>query len=213
MSRYGLRKAPVPLDVLPDRLLESARLHVRPPRAGDHAAWAAVRGRNREFLAPFEPVWPEDCLSQSFFTRRLEKQAACWHAGQSYSFLIFRKDGSPEQDGGLVGGVNINNVMRGAAQFAALGYWLAEDSQGQGYMGEALRLIIGFSFGELRLHRLNAGCLPVNARSQNVLRRLGFQEEGFARGYLEIAGKWQDHVLFGLTVEEWKEKLAAEKKA
>ena len=176
---------------MPDVRLEGRRLVVRPPQQKDAAAWIDVRGRNQAFLAPWEPAWPDDALTPDFFRRRLARQAEEWRKGRGHGFLIFAGDD-------LVGGININNVVRGAAQFGSLGYWLAQDAQGKGYMREALSLVIAYGFSDLRLHRFNAACLAANERSRKLLLGLGFREEGFAAQYLKIADKWEDHVLFGL---------------
>ena len=71
-------------------------------------------------------------------------------------------------------------------------------------MGEALRLIIEFCFGQLALHRMDAACLPHNEASQKLLRRAGFTQDGYARKYLKIKGEWHDHLLFSLLVEDHK---------
>lgn len=189
----------LPKNIFPDVRLEGSRIVLRPPAAGDWPQWHDVRHRNFDYLAPFEPEWPEDCLTEPFFLRRLEFQLAEWRLGRSYAFLIFDRDGEA-----LIGGINLNNVCRGAAQFGSLGYWLDRDRQGHGYMTEALGLIAGFAFDELKLHRINASCLPYNERSRRLLLRLGFGEEGYALKYLQINGQWQDHLLFGLPVEAWK---------
>ncbi len=101
--------------------------------------------------------------------------------------------------------MNINNICRGSARHASLGYWIAQKYQSQGYMSEAMRLSIKFCFETLHLHRINASCLLHNERSKNLILRAGFAEEGMAKKYLKIDGKWQDHLLFGLTVEDWEE--------
>ncbi len=184
--------------LLPALTLQGPRLYARPPRVDDARLWAAVRGRDRSFLKPYEPHWPEDCLSPDFFGRRLARQTREWHEDRAYAFLLFGR-----RDDTLLGGVNINNVCRGAAQYASLGYWLARDQQGHGYMREALTMIVDFGFRKLKLHRFNAACLPDNERSRRLLLRLGFTEEGFAARYVQIDGRWQDHRLFGLNVEDW----------
>lgn len=181
---------------LPPVVLMGARVYVRPPGAYDAGAWSSVRGLNEAMLRPLEPTWPDDCLSADFFARRLRRQARDWVHDSAYSFLIFR------QDGMLIGGINLNHVARGAAQSASLGYWLDESHQGQGYMREALALVMDYALEALNLHRLNAACLPDNKRSVRLLRGLGFTEEGFAKEYYRIDGVWQDHILFGFTKTE-----------
>ena len=184
---------------LPPIILQGERLFLRPPAISDWQQWSKVRARNQEFLTPFEPSWPENCLNQDFFEKRLKKQTNDWYAGRSHSFLIFEN-----KNAALIGGININNVNRGAAQQATLGYWLDHKEQGNGFMTEALSLIIDFGFDELDLHRFNAGCLLDNEKSRNLLLRVGFEEEGLARKYVKINGKWRDHRLFGLPVESWR---------
>jgi ribosomal-protein-alanine N-acetyltransferase len=157
-----------------------------------------VRAANREALQPFEPTWPENCLTRDFFQRRIQRQHRDWQHGCAYAFLIFEKFGDT-----LIGGININNVARGAAQYATLGYWLAQDWRGHGYMKEAGHLICEFAFDDLELHRLNAACVPENAPSQHMLLKLGFQREGYAPKFLQIDGQWRDHILYGLPVEDY----------
>lgn len=186
---------------LPDICLDGFRVYLRPPALTDYRPWSELRERNQFHLRDFEPEWPKDALSKDFFMRRLARQIKNWERDQGYAFLIFSK-----QTQAVIGGININNVCRGAAQFASIGYWLDHDHQGEGYMTEALRLVLNHAFGSLRLHRINASCLPHNEKSIALLIRLGFHEEGFAEKYLEIAGKWQDHKLFGMNADRWARK-------
>lgn len=178
--------------------LLSDRLRLRAARLSDYPQWAQVRGRNRDYLKPYEPAWPEQSLEKDFFQRRVQRLNHDWNADRSYAFLIFEHT----QDR-LIGGININNVTRGAAQCATLGYWLDEAQQGQGYMTEAARLALDFAFYGAGLARMNAATLVHNVKSQAMLKRLGFDEEGFAKAYIQIDGLRQDHVLFGLNIDDF----------
>ena len=173
--------------------LAGKRLYLRTPKLDDYSAWQAVRERNKEFLTPFEPQWADDALSEAFFKRRLGRQHQEMIAHRGAFFLIFSKDRDD-----IIGGLNLNNIQYGAARCCSFGYWLDEEKQGQGYMYEAVALAIDYAFNILKLNRINAACLPDNHRSVNMLLRHGFEEEGFAKKYLQINGKWQDHRLFGL---------------
>lgn len=186
----------------PDIELESARVYMRPPTMEDWPQWAKVRGENKDYIQPFEPTWATHALDQDFFQRRIMRQARDWELGQANAFLIFKKN-----DMHLIGGMNINNICRGAAQFAALGYWIDQAHEGQGYMAEAMSLTLEYCFETLGLHRVNASCLPKNERSKKVLLRAGFKEEGMAEKYLKINGAWRDHQLFGLPIEDWSKTL------
>ena len=171
---------------------------LRPAIPQDCEEWISVRRRNQVYLTPYEPTWPSDALTQEFFMRRVMRLSRDWQEDRAYSFLIFDQD-----DTGLIGGININNVTRGPAQYATLGYWIDQDRQGQGYMRQAGFEVLRFSFEKLRLGRMNAACMPHNLRSKNLLLKLGFTEEGFARRYLQINGNREDHVLFGLNREDF----------
>jgi ribosomal-protein-alanine N-acetyltransferase len=165
---------------------------LRPPVLADHAEWATLREASREFLTPWEPSWPADDLGRSAFRRRLRRYADDLRADAGYAFFIFRK-----ADNVLIGGVTLANIRRGVAQAGSVGYWMGRPYAGHGYMTAAVRALIPFAFDTLRLHRLEAACIPTNAGSIRLLEKTGFVREGYAREYLCINGIWQDHVLFG----------------
>jgi ribosomal-protein-alanine N-acetyltransferase len=173
------------------------RIYLRHPEDRDWRPWADLRAESRAFLTPWEPTWPIDALTRESFRRRLRRYGIDWREDAGYSFFIFRQG-----DNALVGGVTLGNVRRGVAQSGTLGYWIGQPYARHGYMTDALRTILAFSFQTLQLHRLEAACLPTNLASQGVLRKLGFTQEGYARRYLRINGAWCDHLLFGLLAEE-----------
>lgn len=173
--------------------LSGARLYLRPPELRDYQAWSELREASREFLAPWEPTWPDDDLSRDAYRRRLRRYQRDAREDLGYAFFLF-----DAQTDALIGGLTLSNLRRGVTQSAALGYWTGEPFAGQGYMTEAVRAVASHVFEDLHLHRLEAACLPSNERSKRLLRRVGFQEEGFARAYLRINGAWRDHILFAL---------------
>jgi [ribosomal protein S5]-alanine N-acetyltransferase len=164
---------------------------LRAPQMSDHAEWSALRAASRDFLTPWEPTWPADDLTRAAFRRRIRRYAEDQRSDLAYPFFIFRKT-----DSVLVGGLTLANIRRGCAQAASLGYWMGAVYAGQGYMTAAVATILPFAFGTLRLHRVEAACIPDNEISIRLLEKTGFQREGFARQYLCINGIWQDHLLF-----------------
>jgi [ribosomal protein S5]-alanine N-acetyltransferase len=172
-------------------------IYLRPPSANDFPEWATLREQSRAFLTPWEPIWPTDDLTRAAFRRRLRRYAEDQRNDLAYSFLIFRS-----QDNALVGGLTLANVRRGVAQAGSIGYWIGAPFARQGLMTAALRALIPFSFGHLRLHRLEAACIPTNKPSIALLKKTGFQREGYARQYLCINGIWQDHLLYGRLKED-----------
>lgn len=182
-------------------ILVGERVVLRAPRAGDYPAWLALRRASREFLKPFEPRWGDADLAHKVYTARLRRARHEVKAGTDYTFFIFLPQAGGKEV--LTGGITLSNVRRRAAQFANLGYWMGQDFAGQGLMSEAVRLVVAYAFDSLSLHRIHAAFLPGNMASRRVLEKNGFGEEGYATNYLQIDGKWADHVLFGLTRERY----------
>ena len=198
------RFADVPLSLSGMTRIAGRRVFLRAPSMDDWADWAVLRARSRAFLTPWEPTWPEDSLSRDHFRRRLRQQIREWRAGEAYGLFVFTNDFRR-----LVGGINLSNVRRGVAQAAAVGYWMGQPYAGQGLMTDALRATLPFAFDELRLHRLEAACLPHNEPSKGVLTKVGFHEEGLARQYLRINGQWADHLLFALLRADYDQLMRA----
>ena len=166
---------------------------LRPPRASDHEAWAALRQASHAYLQPWEPIWPEDDLTRAAYKRRLSIYAREMDAGNAWPFFIFA-----DSDQALVGAITLSNVRRGVAESGTLGYWVGQAHAGRGYATAAVRAVVAHAFDDLKLHRVEAACVPTNHASRRVLEKAGFTLEGRARAYLKINGAWADHLLFGV---------------
>jgi len=188
MALFGLTRT-----VNPEPLLRGYGLYLRPATPADFQAWSRLRATSRGFLAPWEPTWPDDDLTQAAFRRRLKRQEDDIARDEAYPFLIF--DQTSDE---LLGGVTLGGVRRGVSQTGTLGYWMGAPHAGEGRMTRAVAATVEFAFAKLRLHRVEAACIPDNAPSIALLERNGFGREGYARGYLKIDGAWRDHVLFAL---------------
>lgn len=175
----------------PVTTIEGADVVLRTPQMADFEEWASLRERSRSFLVPWEPTWPMDDLTRPAFRRRLKRYGEDQRADQSYAFFVFRRS-----DGALVGGLTLANVRRGVAQAGSIGYWVGQPFARQGHMTAAVRTVVPYAFSALRLHRVEAACIPTNVASMRLLEACGFSREGYARRYLCIAGTWQDHVLY-----------------
>jgi ribosomal-protein-alanine N-acetyltransferase len=173
--------------------VDGERVTLRFPRAIDFDEWARLREASRNFLTPWEPTWASDELTRGAYRRRLRRYADDIRADHAYAFFAFLRG-----NGALVGGLTLSGVRRGVTQSCSLGYWMGEAHAGRGLMTDAVRAIVPYVFETLRLHRLEAACLPTNEPSKRLLRRVGFTEEGYARQYLRIDGAWRDHVLFAM---------------
>ena len=150
---------------------------------------------NRDFLAPWEPIRDEDSFT-------VEGQRAAIGSGlERYRQGITVPRVILDEEGHVAGRITLNEIVRGAFQSCHLGYWLSAAANGRGLATAAVRDMIRVAFGELGLHRIQAGTLPHNVRSQRVLERTGFVRFGVAPAYLKITGQWQDHALYQITNE------------
>ncbi len=171
--------------------LETERLSLRLPTHSDHRAWATLREESRDFLTPWDPVWSPEALSRRAFTTRDYLASRAEAAGTAVPLFLVRR-----ADSMLIGGVTLDNIRRGPAQAGTVGYWVGAPFARQGYMREALEALVHYAFAELDLSRLEAGCLPENRASRGVLEKTGFKYEGVAQSYLQINGRWRNHVLY-----------------
>ena len=172
-------------------VLRHGHVRLQAPSVSDFEEWMKLRRLSRDFLTPWEPLWSEQEFSKFNFRARIKHYQQQIKNDTGYPFFIFH-----HEQGHLMGAITASNVRRGVAQMCSVGYWIGEHYARRGHMGEALAAITDYAFGNLGLHRVEAACLPSNAASIKLLKRGGFVQEGIARKYLQIAGKWQDHLLF-----------------
>lgn len=171
--------------------LKGERVILRAPRSSDYLEWAALRRESRAFLEPWEPRWSDNELDREGWRRRLRRYREDFVAGTALAYLIFEK-----ATGQMVGGITMGNIRYGVSQSAQIGYWTGERHAGRGYMQDAVRTLVAHAFGTMRLHRIEAACIPGNVRSIRVLEKAGFTREGLLRSYLRINGVWQDHYIY-----------------
>ncbi len=174
-----------------EAVLETERLLLRPPQMRDFEAWARLRRESRAFLTPWEPAWARDHLTQRAFRTRVLWAERSIRQGEAWPLFLFRR-----KDGQIVGGLTLSNVRRHPADAGTLGYWVGAPYARQGYMTEALAALREHAFWNLDITRLEAACLPDNVASRRLLERCGFRYEGMAEAYLQINGRWRDHVLY-----------------
>lgn len=159
--------------------------------AADAAELAELERLNTEFLAPWQPVRPSSFQTVEGQRKGIEEVLRYYERGMAIPHVIVDRDR-------IVGRVTITNIVRYAFQSCNLGYWVAEAENGRGHATAAAAAMIRLAFDDLGLHRIEAGALPHNLASQRVLERNGFERFGLAPAYLQIGGRWQDHVLFQL---------------
>ncbi len=165
------------------------------PESDDAGALARFYESNRAHLKPWEPSRPDAFYTEAYWTERICLGQTDFMEERAAAFIFGARDASADE---IIGVINLTQITRGPLNACMLGYAISHTAQGQGYMTEALRHVIQWAFDVLKLHRIHAGYLPTNTRSAQVLRRLGFNVEGYQRDYLYIDGAWRDHIQTGL---------------
>jgi [ribosomal protein S5]-alanine N-acetyltransferase len=179
--------------------LRGWRVVLRTLTEDDYDAWHEVRRRCRDWLVPWEPrpagapATPEDRAS---FSARCAARERERQMGSGYGFGIF-------VGGRMAGEVTLSSIQRGPFQNGFVGYWVDRDLAGNSIAPESVVVILRFAFEDLGLHRLEIAIVPRNRPSRRVVEKLKLREEGVALRYLEIDGRWEDHVRYAMTAEEW----------
>lgn len=169
---------------------------LRPVAVSDAAAWRSARQRNAAWLVRWDATVPPgaDPRSSTFraLVRRLRRAA---RDGTTYPFAV-------EVNGAFAGQLTVNNIVRGSAQFASVGYWLDQEYAGRGVMPRAVAMAIDHCFTTAGLHRIEICIRPENTNSLRVVEKLDIREIGYAPLFLHIDGDWRDHRIYAITKEE-----------
>lgn len=171
--------------------IETERMVLRPPQHSDFRAWSELRRRGREFLAPWEPTWAHDHLRRKSFTNRVYWAHRSISGDTALPLFLTRRS-----DGVLLGAITLDNIRRGPSQAGTCGYWIGQEFARHGFMAEALNAVVHYAFTSLDLSRIESACLPENVASRAVLEKCGYKYEGVAQSYLQINGRWRNHVLY-----------------
>jgi ribosomal-protein-alanine N-acetyltransferase len=171
--------------------VETERLTLRIPEHSDWKQWSELRATSAEFLSKWEPIWATDHLSRRAFTNRVYWAQRAEAQGNALPMLLVRRE-----DQQLLGALTLDNIRRGPAQSGTFGYWIGQPFARNGYMREAILALTHHAFARMDLSRLEAACLPENVASRGVLEKCGFKYEGVAQSYLQINGRWRNHVLY-----------------
>lgn len=186
-------------------LITTERLFIRLASQEDISAILNYYTDNKIYLTPFYPTWTENFFTYEYWHKQVEKNIYSFINDISLKLFM-----SPNTDKTkIIGSINFSNFVRGAAQHCNLGYSVAQAEQGKGYMSEGVKAAIDYVFQELNMHRVMANYMPHNQRSGNLLKRLGFVVEGYARDYLLINGQWEDHILTSLTNSNYQLTVAS----
>jgi ribosomal-protein-alanine N-acetyltransferase len=177
-------------------ILDSRGVRLRPVSAADRRQWREVRQRNAAWLQPWDATVPPGSTARprtfGSMVRSMRRSAA---AGHQLPFAI-------EIEGNFVGQITVNNVIRGSAQFASVGYWIDERVANRGVVTRAVAMVVDHCFGPVGLHRIEVAIRPENHASLRVVDKLEIPLLGLASAYLHINGDWRDHLIFAITREE-----------
>ena len=178
--------------------IRGPRLVLRRMGAEDAPAVAEIYQYNRNALEPYMPLMDPGAFTVEGQQARIQDDQHRWDADLGYAYAMV-------VDGRIMGRVALSNIVRGAWQNATLGYWVDTRYQGQGFCTEAVAGALASAFTALGLHRVQAAIMPHNRPSLRVVEKLGFYQEGLAPRYLKIHGAWQDHLIWSMTTESFRQ--------
>ena len=178
------------------------RCYLRLPCLDDFQNWVALRKDSEDFLSQWEPERGKNFYSLASFKSRIRWAKKNFKERKVIHAFIFR-----QEDNLLIGAITVDNVRRGAAQSGSIGYWMGKPFVQKGYMFEAVKALIFYVFKKFELSRLEAATLPENQPSRKLLEKMGFKYEGVAQSYLEISGRWRNHVMYSLLREDRRGKI------
>jgi ribosomal-protein-alanine N-acetyltransferase len=181
-------------------LPEGERVYMRMLVKADAAAFVAAARGSRRLHRP----WIHPPATAEEFLRRIQRKTG---DGNWIALLAMR-----QEDDALLGVFNLSEIIRGPLQQAFLGYYAFAPHTGQGYMREGLRLVLGYAFRTLKLHRIEANIQPANRPSIALARACGFTREGFSARYLKIGGRWRDHERWAINADDWRTRRHADRR-
>ncbi|MEO1536593.1 MAG: GNAT family protein [Pseudomonadota bacterium] len=171
--------------------IDTERMVLRPPMHTDFRPWSDLRRQSAEFLQPWEPSWSADHLTRKGFVNRVYWANRSIAQGTAVPLFLVRRE-----DNCVIGAITLDNIRRGPSQAGTIGYWIGAEFARQGFMQEALAAVVHYAFEVLDLSRIESACLPENAASRALLEKCGYKYEGVAQSYLQINGRWRNHVLY-----------------
>jgi ribosomal-protein-alanine N-acetyltransferase len=181
------------VNVSASTILRTPRTVIRLPEESDAPKLLQYRVENQRHFAPWEPLREPVYYTLDHCITSIADGRESVRLDRGYPLLVFGSD-----ENVLLATFTFANIVRGAFQACHLGYGVAAHMQGKGLMQEVLRAGIDWAFDELDMHRVMANYLPRNERSAKLLALLGFEREGYAKRYLNIARVWEDHILTAL---------------
>lgn len=184
----------------PPRTIPSGKVRLRPLARKDGRLWSRYRIADEHLLRPVEPTVPRqwgEAHTRAMWRRNLSGLRLMAAHGHLLPFAI-------EVDGAFAGQVTLGNVQHGVVCSCWIGYWVYSGYSGQGVATEAVTQAVTHAMTSVGMHRVEATVLESNVSSRRVLDKLGFREEGRLQRNLHINGAWRDHILVGLTVEEFR---------
>lgn len=184
--------------------LTDGEITLRPLQVSDAREWRQLRLRNSSWLKPWDATVPPGAAGGRATTFRAlaRRLVQLGKEGSAMPFVL-------EVSGQFAGQVTVNNIVRGSAQFASIGYWLDREYAGRGIMARAVAMAIDHCFFTAGLHRIEIAIRPENSNSLRIVEKLEIREIGYAPYFLHIDGAWRDHRIFAVTVEECPDGLVS----
>ena len=149
--------------------------------------------KNKDYLQVWEPTRSSEFYTIEYWQNQALSAEQLFQDKQAVKLIALNKTQTK-----VIATCNFSNIVWGCFYACHLGFSIDKHHQGKGIMYDIIDAGINYMKQEFKLHRIMANHLPHNYRSAKLLKKLGFEKEGYAKSYLKINGKWQDHVLNSL---------------
>ncbi len=168
-------------------------MKIRRIEPSDAEKLRAYYRKNSDHFRPWEPRRENEYYSKPFWGQRVSEMVSQQKKGEAVYFLL--EDSKTNE---IIAHCTLSQIFHGVFKACYMGYAISESHQSKGLMERLCRYTIEYAFDELDLHRIMANYMPYNNRSARLLSKLGFCREGYAKNYLKINGRWEDHVMTSL---------------
>ena len=163
---------------------------------GDSDEVFSVIDKNREYLRKWLP-WVDITDTSATLQNVITSWEKELELGTDLVFGIFKDDK-------YIGNIGLHDMKR-PNNSAAIGYWLAENEQGNGIMTDCVRTLVDYGFNILSLNRVYIYCADKNQKSRAVPKRLGFVLEGVLQDGEYLYGTYFDLAVYGMLKRNWRE--------
>lgn len=180
--------------------LDGRRCYLRTFVESDARELAGLLAKNKYFWSTYEPLHRDEFYTEEAQYKKILESLQLLAMNREFSFGIYDIESDK-----LIGHISLYGIKRLPYSSAFVGYSMDQHFVGRGIATEALQLVLKLAFTSVKLHRVEAYIAPSNLSSIRVIEKCGFEQEGLLRKLIYINGKWEDHYMYAILKEDYKQ--------